>query len=59
MRRPIRSEQRDLFVPATAPLSLPVAIRTELVSLLRALLSEVISHQRSPAHRAQRERPHE
>lgn len=60
MRRPIRSKQRDLFaVPATAPLALPVVMRAELVSLLGALLSEVISYRRSHAHRAQQESCHE
>jgi hypothetical protein len=59
MRRPIRSEQRDLFAaPATAPLSLPVATRTELICLLGALLSEVIVHQRLPARRTRREHRH-
>jgi hypothetical protein len=56
MRRPIRSKQRDLFAaPATAPLSLPVVMRSEVVSLLSALLLEVISHRRSQAHRARQE----
>jgi hypothetical protein len=60
MRRPIRSKQRDLFAtPVTAPLSLPVVMRSELVSLLSALLMEVISHRRSQAHRAQQEPCHE
>jgi hypothetical protein len=60
MRRPIRSKQCDLFAaPATAPLSLPVVMRSELVSLLSALLFEVISHRRSQAHRAQQEPCHE
>jgi hypothetical protein len=60
MRQPIRSKQRDLFAaPATAPMPLPVVIRSELVSLLNALLLEVISHRRSQAHRAQQEPCHE
>ena len=60
MRRPIRSKQCDLFAaPAAAPLSLPVVMRSELVSLLSALLFEVISHRRSQAHRAQQEPCHE
>lgn len=60
MRRPIRSKQRDLFAaPATSPLSLPVVMRSELVSLLTALLLEVVSHRRSQAHRAQQEPCHE
>jgi hypothetical protein len=60
MRRPIRSKQRDLFAaPATAPTSLPVVMRSELVSLLNALLLEVISHRRSQARRAQQEPCHE
>ena len=60
MSRPIRSKQCVLFAaPATAPLSLPVVMRSELVSLLSALLFEVISHRRSQAHRAQQEPCHE
>jgi hypothetical protein len=48
MRQPIRPKQRDLFAtPVTAPLSLPREKRVEVVSLLRALLLEVISQQRS------------
>ena len=59
MRRSIRSEQRYLFaVAATVTMSLPVAIRSKLVSLLGALLLEVISHRRSPARRVQREHRH-
>jgi hypothetical protein len=60
MRQQILSKQRDLFSsPATAPPSLPVAMRPELVILLNALLLEVILHQRSQAHRAQQEPCHE
>jgi hypothetical protein len=58
MRRPIRSKQHDLFAvrAAAPPLSL---MRSELVSLLSALLLEVISHQRLRVHRAQQEPCHE
>lgn len=60
MRQPIRSKQRDLFAArTTAPLSLAVVMRLELVDLLSALLLEVISHRRSQAHRAQQEPCHE
>jgi hypothetical protein len=61
MRRPIRSKQHDLFAvrAAAPPLSLPVVMRSELVSLLSALLLEVISHQRLRVHRAQQEPCHE
>jgi len=56
MRRPIRSQQCDLFAArAIAPPPLPVLTRSELVSLLSALLLEVISHRRSQAHQAQQE----
>jgi hypothetical protein len=56
MRRPIRPKQRDLFaVPATGPLSLPGQMRAEAVGLLKALLLEVISHQRSQLHSVQQE----
>jgi hypothetical protein len=48
MRQPIRPKQRDLFAtPAAAPLPLPAEMHVEVVSLLRALLLEVISQQRS------------
>jgi hypothetical protein len=60
MRRRIRTKQHDLFaVVAAAPLSLPVVMRSELVSLLSALLLEVVSHQRSHVHRAHQEPCHE
>jgi hypothetical protein len=46
MKRPIGSEQSDLFFArATLPQSLPAVMRAELVSLLSALLLEVISPQ--------------
>ena len=61
MRRPIQSTQRDLFAARAAapPLALPVVMRPELVSLLSALLLEVVSHQRSHVQRAQQEPCHE
>lgn len=61
MRRPIRSTQHDLFAARAAapPLSWPVVMRSELVSLLSTLLLEVVSHQRSHVHRVQREPCHE
>lgn len=61
MRRPIRSNQHDLFAvrAAAPPLLLPVVMRSELVSLLSALLLEVVSHQRLRVHRAQQESCHE
>lgn len=47
MRRPIRPNHPDLFsAPPALPGSLPALPRAELVSFLRSLLLEVISHQR-------------
>jgi hypothetical protein len=60
MRRPIRSTQSDLFAaPATAPLSLPGTTRAELVSLLGALLLEVMCHQQPKLITAEKESDHE
>ena len=43
MRRAARAKQFDLFnTPANTPLSASQALRAELVSLLRALLLEVV-----------------
>ena len=48
MTRPVRSRQSDLFnAPTNTPLSAPRAVRTELVSLLCALLLEVVPAQQS------------
>jgi hypothetical protein len=60
MRRPIRSKQCDLFsAPATAPLLLPGTTRAELVSLLGALLLEVMSYQKPKLITAEKESNHE
>jgi hypothetical protein len=60
MRRSIRSKQRDLFaVPATAPLSIPGTMRAGLVSLLGALLLEVLSNQHQEVIAAEKEPDHE
>ena len=60
MRRSIWSKPGDLFAaPPTEPLSLPGVTRVELVSLLSALLWEVISHQRFQTRSAQQEPCHE
>jgi len=60
MRRPIRSKQCDLFAaPATAPLSLPVVMRSKLVSMLSAVLLAVISYRRLQARGARQEPCHE
>ena len=48
MRRPARSKQFDLFnTPTSTPLSAPQAVRAELVSLLCALLLEVLPRRQS------------
>jgi len=48
MRRPARSKQFELFNPPTnTPLSAPRSVRTEVVSLLCALLLEVMPPQQS------------
>ena len=48
MRRAARSRQFDLFnTPTSTPLSAPRAVRAELVSLLCALLLEVMPPQQS------------
>ena len=60
MRRPIRPKQSDLFaVSAAVPLSLPGATRAELVSLLSALLLEVMFHQQPKLITAEEESNHE
>lgn len=60
MRRPIRSEQPDLFsVPATPPLLLPAEMRATLVSLVGALLLDAIGQQRTEIIETAKEPDHE
>jgi hypothetical protein len=57
---PIRSKQSDLFAePVPTPTDLPATMRPDLVSLLCALMLEVISEQRSQMIAAQKEAAHE
>ena len=58
--RPIRSKQSDLFAePAPTPTDFSATMRPDLVSLLCALMLEVMADQRSQTIGAQKEFAHE